>query len=277
MMFADDMIAVPPGYPKAGPAIAPSGAQRMVTSTRDTVNRISDGIGEIAAIDGGLLCYHRHPAPAEINMLDTWLERWREGRIGWHEADGNALLKRYWPRLVRGSRVLVPFCGKSVDLLWLATRGLDVSGVEISDIAVRAFFEENDLPYETMTESGIECYVGKTAPVRIYCCDYQDFEAEPFHSLYDRGALVAVPVQGRPAYVEKTRRLLEDDAFRMIITLTYDQALVDGPPFSVSREELLSYWPDLECVFSRNDIDDSPPKFRQAGLKEVIESVWTSA
>ena len=210
-------------------------------------------------------------------MLDTWIERWREGRTGWHEAEGSALLKRYWPRLVRDSRVLVPFCGKSVDLLWLATRGLDVSGVEISDIAVRALFEENDLPYDIVPQRGADCYVGKTAPVRIYCCDYMELDVDPFHSLYDRGALVAVPAKGRPAYVEKTRSLLENDAFRMIITLTYDQTRAEGPPYSISREELLAYWPDLDCVFSRNDIEDSPPKFRQAGLDEVIESVWTSA
>ena len=76
-------------------------------------------------------------------MLDTWLERWRDGRTGWHETDGSALLKRHWPRLVRGSRVLVPLCGKSVDLLWLASQGLEVSGVEISGLAIRAFFDEN--------------------------------------------------------------------------------------------------------------------------------------
>jgi thiopurine S-methyltransferase len=213
----------------------------------------------------------------ETRMLDTWLARWREGRIGWHEAEGNALLKRYWPRLVRGSRVLVPFCGKSADLLWLATRGLDVSGVEISDIAVEAFFEENELPYEIGEDGGLPCYRATSAPVRIYCGDYFAFDAGPFHSLYDRGALVAVPADGRPAYVEKTRSLLEDDAFRMIITLTYDQSRIDGPPFSIAADELLACWPDLQCVHSRNDIDNSSPKFRQAGLEEVIESVWTSA
>ena len=72
-------------------------------------------------------------------MLDQWIERWREGRTGWHEVDGSALLRRHWPRLVRGSRVLVPLCGKSVDMLWLASQGLEVTGVELSEIAARAF------------------------------------------------------------------------------------------------------------------------------------------
>ena len=41
-------------------------------------------------------------------MAEAWLERWQEGRIGWHEDEGNASLKRHW----RGSgrSVLVPLC-----------------------------------------------------------------------------------------------------------------------------------------------------------------------
>ncbi len=210
-------------------------------------------------------------------MLDSWINRWREGRIGWHEAEGSALLRRHWPRLVRGSRVLVPFCGKSVDLLWLAAQGLDVTGVEISDIAARAFFEENDLDYEVTTAAGMPMYKARSAPVRIYCGDFFDFDDALFHSLYDRGALVAVRPEDRARYIAKTDQLLESDAFRLVITLRYDQAVVSGPPYSIEDEELLGYWPDLECVQSRNDVDTGSPKFRSAGLDEVIESVWTSA
>jgi len=209
-------------------------------------------------------------------MLDTWLERWREGRIGWHESDGNALLKRHWPRLMRDSRVLVPLCGKSIDMLWLASQGLDVTGVEVSELAVRAFFEDNELPHEIGEHGGMPCYAATTAPVRIVCGDYFAFRAPPFHSLYDRGALVALPGADRARYVETTDSLLEEGAFRLVITLSYDDSVISGPPYSVSAGELLSYWPDLECVQSRNDLANSPPKFREAGLDEVIESVWTS-
>ena len=210
-------------------------------------------------------------------MLDTWINRWREGRIGWHEADGSALLRRHWPRLVRGSRVLVPFCGKSMDLLWLAAQGLEVTGIEISDIAAKAFFEENDLDYDVESNNGAAMYVARSAPVKICCGDYYEFDSTPFQSLYDRGALVAVPPEDRARYVQKTNALLEPDAFRLVITLRYDQSVVSGPPFSIEDDELLGFWPDLECVQSRNDLETGSPKFRAAGLEEVIESVWTTA
>ena len=83
---------------------------------------------------------------------DFWKARWAEDRIGWHQADGNVNLREYW----RGScrRVLVPLCGKSPDLLWLADRGHDVVGIEISEIAVAAFFDENALAY-TVDDAGL--------------------------------------------------------------------------------------------------------------------------
>ncbi len=209
-------------------------------------------------------------------MRDVWLERWREGRIGWHEADGSALLKRYWPRLVRGSSVLVPFCGKSVDLLWLAAQGLDVVGVEISEIAVRAFFHEHDMGFENTVAGELQCYRALSAPIRLYCGDYFDFEGGPFQAFYDRGALVALPESERPRYVAHTRSLLETDAYQMLLTLEYDQDAVPGPPFSVSPGEVRAYWPGLERAYSRNDIGTGSPKFRKAGLTEVLETVWTS-
>ena len=213
----------------------------------------------------------------DIKTQNTWLQRWREGRIGWHESDGNSLLKRYWPRLVRGSSVLVPLCGKTVDLLWLAEQGLEVVGVEISEVAVSAFFEEQELAFENSMAGELQCYRATSMPIRIYCGDYFSFHGGPFHALYDRGGLIALPQVDRPRYAAHTRTLLEDDAYQMILTLEYDETVVAGPPYSVQGNEVVDYWPSLECVTSRNDIDTGSPKFRAAGLSQVVESVWTSS
>lgn len=240
----------------------------MVPGAAGTVNRAE------------AVCYYRDTLsrwPTEAGtkaVLDNWLQRWKDGRTGWHEADGNVMLRRHWPRLMRGSRVLVPLCGKTVDMLWLARQGLDVTGVEVSEIAIREFFDEHGLAYRLSSGDGLPSYSAVDVPVKIVCGDYMSFDDGPFHSLYDRGALVAVAAADRPAYVQHTRRLLEADAYRLIITLNYDDARAAGPPHSVSDTELLGYWSDLQCVESRNDIERSPPKFRQAGLDEVIESVW---
>lgn len=209
-------------------------------------------------------------------MTEDWLGRWEEGRIGWHEAGGNAALKRYWPSLAPGSTVLVPLCGKAVDMLWLAERGLIVSGVEISPTAILAFFSEQQLRYDVDQSGTLAAYRARERPITLYCGDFFDFHAAaPFDALFDRGALVALPGDARPRYARHVQDLLKADAWRLILTLEYNQSVAAGPPFSVQPEEVRRYWPDLQRISATNEIDNCPPKFRDAGLEEVIEAVWT--
>ena len=210
-------------------------------------------------------------------MTEPWLERWEQGRIGWHEPHGNANLKKHWPEMAEGSRVLVPFCGKARDLIWLTHRRLDVAGIEISEVAVEAFFKENGLEYEIDDAGELTCYRSTTQALAVYCGDYFTFESQPFDALFDRGALIAVPADGRLRYVDHTRRLLKEEAYRLIITLEYDQTAANGPPFAILPEEMRSYWVDLRILSRKNDIDNCPPKFKAAGLTEVMETAWSSA
>lgn len=207
-------------------------------------------------------------------MSEDWLGRWTHGRTGWHEPDGNEGLKSFWPEFDNPGRVLVPLCGKSPDLLWLAQRGHEVVGVELSDIAVEGFFAEHNLEFEREADGPLCRYTATEHSVTVYCGDYFDFQSPTFDALYDRGALVALPDELRPRYVIHTDQLLKPGATRLVVTLEYDQKIVDGPPFSVMPDELASYWGDLERVAQKDDIDNCPPKFREAGLVDVLEVFW---
>ncbi len=207
-------------------------------------------------------------------MSEDWLDRWANGRTGWHESAGNAGLKAHW-RGVAGS-VLVPLCGKSPDLVWLAGMGHDVVGVELANVAIREFFSEQGLGYEFDDRKPLGRFTCTDAPITIFCGDYFELNVGPFDALYDRGALVAVDPARRADYVEHTKALLRADADRLIVTLEYDQRIVQGPPFSVMADEILRYWGDLSRVSEVDDIDNCPPKFGQAGLTEIKEVVWQS-
>ena len=209
-------------------------------------------------------------------MLDFWHSRWQNGQTGWHEADGNVSLQRYWPQLAPGSRVLVPLCGKSADLLWLVKQGCQVVGVELSEIAARSFFEEAGLSFETNTVNGFKWFECSEADIAIACGNYFEFTDSPFDALYDRAALVALPPKLRPEYIQHTRPLLKQGAFQLLITLECDAPGIEGPPFSVMPDEVAGYWPDLQRIAQKNDIENSPPRFREAGVKEVLEVVWIS-
>src|SRR4051812_35812292 len=77
--------------------------------------------------------------------IDFWAQRWKEGRIGFHEGRPNAYLEKHVDRLGRARRFLVPLCGKAEDMAFLASRGHAVVGIEAVDDAVRAFFDEHGL------------------------------------------------------------------------------------------------------------------------------------
>ena len=204
-------------------------------------------------------------------MHETWLERWKEGRIGWHEQHGNERLQTHWK--ATGKRVLVPLCGKSVDMLWLAEQGNSVVGVELSGIAVQAFFEENKLDYEEY-HGDRHRFVALEHDITIVCGDYFEISGQRFDACYDRGAFAALPASARARYAEHTNSMLSDDAYHLLITLEYDQSLVDGPPFNIAGGEVLGYWPGLKEVERVNDIDNAPPKFHEAGVIDFFEVCW---
>ena len=69
-----------------------------------------------------------------MEMTNEWLERWRDGRIAFHRDAVHPALERYWPDLQnQGSKILVPLCGKSLDMRWLAGQGHPVLGIELAE------------------------------------------------------------------------------------------------------------------------------------------------
>ena len=207
-------------------------------------------------------------------MTDEWKRRWRENQIGWHEDQGNLALKKYWHPQNKKCSVLVPLCGKSKDLLWLANQGHDVIGVEVSEIAIDTFFNENKLNYTKNMSNDFISYKAKEIPITIHCGDYFEFNMSGIGALYDRGSLVAVEPSIRLKYIKHTKSLLHKAAYRFIISLDYKEGYVQGPPYSIKISEILSFWPDLKEICSYNDIENSSPKFKKSGLKKLTESIW---
>ncbi len=207
-------------------------------------------------------------------MAEAWLERWEEGRIGWHEAGGNRGLRANWT--ASGKNVLVPLSGKAVDLLWLAEGGNRVTGVELSPLAAAGFFEENDLAYRVDEGGALPVYTACEVAIRIVCGDYFLFDETGFDAHYDRGALVALPPDVRRRYAAHTLERLEPDALQCVVTVEYDATRAEGPPFVVEPAELLEHWPALELRESYDDSEAMPPKFREAGIRTLVEKVWMS-
>jgi thiopurine S-methyltransferase len=200
-------------------------------------------------------------------MNEDWLARWRDGRIAFHEARPNALLEHHVARLAGARRVVVPLCGKAEDLAFLAAHGHDVLGVELSEQAAQAFFEEHAL---TPTVSARGPFVEyRAGAITVLAGDVFATTPElvgPLDALYDRAALIALPPELRPRYVAHLRSLLPAGARGLVITLEYDQALMTGPPFAVLEAELRTLYAgsSIDLVEERPFIDEG--KCTQSGV-----------
>ena len=204
---------------------------------------------------------------------EFWHSRWAENRIGFHLNDTNPALTEHWHavKATRDDRVLVPMCGKSVDLIWLAQRHDNVIGIELSDIAVKAFFAEQ-LYTPMVSGVGTET-VYEFDEITIHCGDFFSARVEPVDVVYDRAALIAMPQNMRQMYAERLLALLKEKGRILLVTLDYPQEQLDGPPFSVSKEEVDNLFKDCRVThLARDDADESHPR-RQRGLTRFAEEI----
>jgi thiopurine S-methyltransferase len=174
--------------------------------------------------------------------MDTnfWHERWRQNEIGFHEPNANPLLTKNFPELslAKGSRIFVPLCGKTLDIRWLLSQGYRVAGAELSGLAIDQLFAELGVT-PAISEAGKLRHYGAPG-IDIFVGNIFDVTGEilgAVDAIYDRAALVALPPEIRVRYtahlMEITRR-----APQLLICFEYDQTLVEGPPFSISDEEV---------------------------------------
>lgn len=208
---------------------------------------------------------------------DEWRTRWREGRIGFHLPHVNPDLERWLPRLASSpTRVLVPLAGKSVDLKFLADLGHEVVGVELVEEAVRQLFAEAALPPTRDEEAGYPIYRGDG--VEMHVADMLEVPAEALGlvgAIYDRAALIALPPEARKVYARRLVELLPSGCRMLLITLAYDDTQMEGPPFSVSDDEVRALYGaagTLE-VLDQRVAEDIPARARELGLT-FTTTVW---
>ncbi|AMZ71846.1 MULTISPECIES: thiopurine S-methyltransferase [Pseudomonas] len=209
---------------------------------------------------------------------EFWHKRWSSNQIGFHLPEVNPYLQRFWPQLglAQGSRVLVPLCGKSLDLLWFAHQGYSVLGVELSEKAANDFFLEHQLE-PSVSEEGV-FKVFRAGGIEIRCGDFFALSAADVAdctALYDRAALIALPVTMRERYAAHLQKIMPA-CVGLLIALDYNQDEMPGPPFSVGNDEVLrllgNAW-RLE-VLQEQDVLGESWKFLQAGVKRLDERVY---
>jgi thiopurine S-methyltransferase len=208
---------------------------------------------------------------------DFWLDRWQREQIGFHRDAVNPNLLNRWPELELdpGTRVLVPLCGKSHDLSWLAERH-EVAGIELSAQALKQFWSEAGI--EPTFEEGSRLSAFRHRNLTTYAGDFFELDHTQvglFGAVYDRAALIALPPEMRSRYLTHMKTLLAPGAVILMVLLEYVQAEMPGPPFSVSPKEVEAAFASgfqVEVLESQ-EVLSSVPKFLERGLSSLTQHV----
>lgn len=191
--------------------------------------------------------------------------------------EGYPGLKKHLPslNLAGDAVVLVPFCGKSNDLIYLSERYDKVIGIEVSDDAIQEFLTDNHLSAATESFAGFTIY--QTGNMELWCGDFLKLPGQKFpviDLIYDKGALAALPPGRRITYAEKILSLTTAGSQILLHHFIYNQDEMNGPPFSVSGKEVRELYGkkfDLHILEDRFLNPERFKKFEKRGLKSGLK------
>lgn len=209
-----------------------------------------------------------------LKRNEKWEQKWLDNCCPWQKEHANTYLVKYFSRLTenladRKLRALVPMCGKSRDVKWLADQGVDVSGIELSHDAIETFFEENSISFEhdvdkkaaNLAPNGV--YIFSHGNITIFACDFLDFQHEKFGGEYDlvwdRGAFVIFPPEERKPYMDKLHGMLRQGGRILMETMDYPQT-EPRAPHSITDKDVTDifaerYYHEVLATFNKETFD----------------------
>lgn len=195
----------------------------------------------------------------------------------------------------RKLRVLVPLCGKTQDLNYLANHPMieEVVGIEGVQKAIADFAEEHpnlhlDMNQGTSFHSHFIKYKG--TKISIWKGDLFDLQQieipdqDKFDLVWDRASIVAVQPIKRQEYVQSISSVLKPGAVMLFGTVDRregtEEAKMSGPPFTVTTNQLHFLYKDIietgELLQEHDEIALDPvsnQRYVDAGLTSFFEVI----
>ena len=203
-----------------------------------------------------------------------WLDLWdRNAAPPFHWDVPNPLIRKHFTALAlpKGGHVLVPLCGKSLDIGWLRSQGQRVTGIELSRRAVDALFAELGITPEITSLGRL---VRFSAPgLTVFVGDIFDVSRDdlgPVDAVYDRAALIALPPDVRPLYTAHLAAIT-GRARQLVLSFEDGRAPDDGPPFPVYADEIDRLY---GTTYGVTLIDTTGPDGNPATDLSDVDTVW---
>jgi len=182
-----------------------------------------------------------------------WNERWVNNQIGFHQGKPHSSLVKFIDVFKGHKKVLVPLCGKTLDMIFLRDQGFEVIGVEFSELAILDFIKENKLSMKKSSEKHFQVYRGEG--LTLYQGDFFNLTKEDLSGVtacYDRASMVAFDDQERLRYSDFLKRTAVDLKKCLVIVFNYGP-VPGGPPYSVVDEEISKLYGDAFTIHLCNE------------------------
>ncbi|KAF9916551.1 hypothetical protein BX616_003472 [Lobosporangium transversale] len=199
-----------------------------------------------------------------LKKPDGWNELWKHDIHPWDNPTPSPALvevieqKPISAQIPKTGNVLVPGCGRGVDVFYLGNEHRKAIGLDISPIAVQQC--KDIRTQKGIPESHVDFMVG----------DFFKFDipAGGFKLIYDYTFFCAIQPELRPAWGKRMAELIAKDG--ILITLMYPIGThTDGPPFAVSEA---AYHEQLDLNFECLLIDDCTSFETRQGREKI--GIW---
>ena len=202
-----------------------------------------------------------------------WLSKWEQNEIAFHQSKPNPVLTNNIEKLALkdDSRIFIPLCGKTLDIDWLLAKGYKVVGCELIEKAIQQLFEELDVTPQISDLGDIKHYSHNN--LDVFVGDIFHLNKELLGNIdviYDRAALVALPFEIRKNYTQHLNSITKN-APQLLIVYEYEPQALNGPPFSINDNEIISHYKDS---YKLNLIEKIEVRGGLKGKLPTTENIW---
>ena len=183
---------------------------------------------------------------------EHWEQRYREGNIPWDSGQPSSeLIRVLAEEHIQPCRAIELGCGTGTNSIWLAQQGFEVTGVDITSLAIA---------------SAEKKAVAAGVSVRFVQGDVLNLPdlGPPFPFFFDRGCYHVIRRAGAVAgYVDTLNRITAANAIGLVLTGNAREPHEPGPPV-VSDEEIRSeLGPSFDIIHLREFRFDSSPQLNE--------------
>ncbi len=178
---------------------------------------------------------------------EHWDSRYRTGDLPWDTGRPSAeLARRLRNHPVKPCRAIEFGCGTGSNAVWLALQGFEVTGIDISPLAIAAASDR-------ARQAGVS--------VRFHCADVFDLPdlGPPFEFFFDRGCYHAVRRVDAAGFPKALERVTAPGAIGIVLTGNSKEKRKPGPPVvskQIIRDELGRAFEILSLEEFRFDQDE---------------------